>query len=150
MLRREGSPAMGYLMVDLYVRDVQESLRYYRDVLGFEVRGELTPPDQPTVWAWVTLGGCQIMFTSLPSASAGEFAKPPEFRQTLAENRWGVGATLFFRYAVPDVDAFYQRLAGKATVLEPPHTTSYGWRELTLVDPDGYRLAFSQDAPVDI
>lgn len=141
---------MGYLLVDLYVRDVQRSLHYYRDVLGFEVRGELTPPGQPTVWGWVALGGCQVMFTSLDSASAGELAKPHEFRHTLEQNTWGVGATLYFRYAVPDIDAFFERIRERANILEEPHTTTYGWRQFLVADPDGYHLSFSQDAPVDL
>ena len=138
---------MAYILADLYVRDVQKSLAYYRDVLGFEVKGEWTPEGQPTSWGWVVLGDCQVMFNSLHSAYEGMFAQDEGFRKQLELNRWGVGVTFFFRYAVADVDAYYARVkAAGARVREAPHATPYGWYFFTVEDLDGYKLAFSVDA----
>jgi catechol 2,3-dioxygenase-like lactoylglutathione lyase family enzyme len=138
---------MAYILADLFVRDVQKSLAYYRDVLGFEVKGEWTPEGQPTSWGWVALGECQVMFNSLPSAYEGAYAKDVGFQKQLELNRWGVGVTLYFRDAVPDVDAYFQRVrqAG-AVVLGAPETRPYGWYQFLIEDLDGYRLAFSVDA----
>lgn len=137
---------MAYILADLFVRDVQKSLAYYRDVLGFEVKGEWTPEGQPTSWGWVALGDCQIMFNSLPSAYEGPYAKDVGFQKQLELNRWGVGVTLFFRGAVDDVDAYFKRVreAG-AMMLEAPEIKPYGWYQFLIEDLDGYRLGFSVD-----
>lgn len=137
---------MGYMIADLYVRDVQQSLAYYRDVLGFEVKGEWTPEGQPTSWGHVALGECQVMFGSLHSAYEGQYAQPPEFRQRLEQNQWGVAVTIFLRQAVPDVDAHFAQVKGAgARVVEEPHSTPYGWRLFVVEDPDGYRISFADD-----
>lgn len=138
---------MAYILADLFVRDVQRSLAYYRDVLGFEVKGEWTPEGQPTSWGWVALGECQVMFNSLPSAYEGPYAKDVMFQKQLELNRWGVGVALFFRDAVPDIDAYFKRVreAG-AVVVEMPATKPYGWYQFLIEDLDGYRLGFSVDA----
>lgn len=139
---------MAYILVDLYVRDVQKSLAYYRDVLGFEVKGEWTPEGQPTSWGWVALGECQVMFGSLHSAYEGMYAQDEAFRKQLELNKWGVGATFFFRDAVDDVDAYFQRVAAAgAKVLEAPHATPYGWYFFSVEDLDGYKLGFAVDVP---
>ena len=101
---------MAMILTDLYVRDVQSSLAYYRDALGFAVKGEWTPEGQPTSWGYVALGPCEVMFGSLHSAYEGQFSQPAEFRQMLEGNRWGVGMTIYFRHAVPDVDAYYEQV----------------------------------------
>ncbi|MFZ5826154.1 MAG: VOC family protein [Bacillota bacterium] len=138
---------MAYILADLFVRDVQKSLAYYRDVLGFEVKGEWTPEGQPTSWGWVALGECQVMFNSLHSAYEGMYAKDIHYQKQLELNRWGVGVTFFFRDAVEDVEAYFKRVrdAG-AVVLEAPATQPYGWYQFMIEDLDGYRLAFSVDA----
>ena len=48
---------------ELFVRDVDEALRFYRDVLGFEVEGRM-PEDnsQPVEWAMVKSGAAAFMF----------------------------------------------------------------------------------------
>ncbi|MFZ5816940.1 MAG: VOC family protein [Bacillota bacterium] len=137
---------MAYILADLYVRDVQKSLAYYRDVLGFEVKGEWTPEGQPTSWGWVALGDCHVMFNSLHSAYEGLYAADLHFRKQLELNRWGVGVTLHFRDAVEDVEAYFERVKSRgAVVLEHPERTPYGWHQFLIEDLDGYRLGFSVD-----
>lgn len=132
---------MSYTVMELYVRDVQKSLAYYRDVLGFEVNWEWTPEGQPTSEGWVALGDCQVMLASLGSAR-GE-----GLRKQLELNRWGVGVTFSFRFAVEEIDAYFRQVkAAGAKVLEEPHATPYGWHQFVIEDLDGYRLAFSVDA----
>lgn len=141
---------MGRILADLYVKDVQKSLAFYRDVLGFEVRGEWTPDGQPTSWGYVALNDCEVMFGSLHSAYEGMYALAPEERAPLEQNRWGVGVTVYFRHAVPDVDAYCEQVkAAGGTIARGPETAPYGWRMFFVRDPDGYLLGFSNDAPTE-
>lgn len=138
---------MSYILMELYVRDVQKSLAYYRDVLGFEVNWEWTPEGQPTSEGWVTLGDCQVLLASQGSAYQGAHARSEGLRKQLELNRWGVGVTFIFRFAVEEIDAYFSQVkAAGAKILEEPHATPYGWYQFVIEDLDGYRLAFSVDA----
>jgi hypothetical protein len=54
--------------------------------------------------------------------------------------------TAFF-FGCPDTDALYTYLTAKGISLKAPFITGYGWKALTLQDPDGYGLWFHW--PVD-
>jgi|GEM_PF-488192 len=139
---------MGYLLADLFVEDVEKSIAYYVDVLGFELKGKESAEGVGVFWGWVALGDGQIMFGSRESAYKGTYAKPVEFRQGLENNQWGIGVSLHFRDATPDLDAYYEQVKGRgARIVDELRTTPYGWRLFTVQDLDGYRLGFSVDAP---
>ena len=46
--------------------------------------------------------------------------------------------------AVDDVDGLYQQLKGRVDIGDEPAETFYGTREFALLDPNGFRLTFSQ------
>ncbi|MEN4903895.1 VOC family protein [Luteimonas sp. TWI1437] len=54
-----------------------------------------------------------------------------------------VGGAVYFK--VPDVDACAHAFAAAGVaILQPPHDTDWGTREMLLVDPDHNRLRFAQ------
>jgi catechol 2,3-dioxygenase-like lactoylglutathione lyase family enzyme len=106
----------------LHVRDLQRSVAFYRDVLGFRVHG-MFPEDDPS-WAGLHSGNARIM---LSSREAGD----PAFTGAI--------------YMYPDsIDDAWQRLRHDADVIEPLHVTEYGMREFAIRDPDGYRVNFGE------
>lgn len=46
-----------------------------------------------------------------------------------------------------DVDALTHGLRAAGVAVDGPHDTVYGMREAVVIDPDGNRLCFGQDAP---
>ena len=48
-------------------------------------------------------------------------------------------------FTVRDVEGWWSRLRGRATVVEPLHDTAYGTRKFTIADPDGNELGFVKD-----
>ena len=114
---------------ELFVHDVDEAVRFYRDVLGFEVEGR-APEDssQPAEWAMVKSGEVALMF-------GGKRTKP------------GSADRVVFYLAVDDADATIEALRARGAAVEGPVDQSYGYREATVMDPNGYKLVFTAPVP---
>jgi catechol 2,3-dioxygenase-like lactoylglutathione lyase family enzyme len=124
---------------NLIVSDIDRSLRFYRDVLGFSVVA--TVPDvAPFVFTWLQRGGISVFLNA---------------REGVAEDLPGLAArpiggtnTLFMVIEADSVefgvDALYAQIAGNAPVVMPLKTQFYGMREFGIEDPDGYVILFAQ------
>lgn len=55
------------------------------------------------------------------------------------------GTSARFNFSVDDVDALWDKLKDKVTVIEPIETMPYGNRKFTIADPDGNELGFVQE-----
>jgi glyoxylase I family protein len=120
----------------LQVHDMPISIRFYRDVLGFEVL--TTSPklgEDRFHWALLRLGEAELMLNTAYEFD-DERPKEPDGARTAAHEDTG----LFF--GCPDVDAAYEQLRGKVAGLEEPKVTGYGMKQLYFRDPDGYGLCF--------
>ena len=117
----------------LQVFDMPASIRFYRDVLGFEV-AQTSQPGGRFDWALLRLGGAELMLNTAHEADARPPAPDPA--------RVAAHADTAIYFGCPDVDAAYAHLRAQGVAVEPPEITSYGFRALTLVDPDGYQLCF--------
>lgn len=111
------------------------SLRFYRDILGFEVVST-SPPRAPDDldWAWLKCNDAAVMLNT-----RYEFlSRPPVPDPTAARFHDDVG--LFI--GCPDVDKAYAELCAKGLDLRPPKVAHYGMKQLHLKDPDGYGICF--------
>jgi uncharacterized glyoxalase superfamily protein PhnB len=116
---------------NLLVTDIEKSLAFYRDVLGFTVK-QTVPADRPFVFVWLERGPVPVFLNDRAAAV--------EENPALAQPAGGAG--LFF--VITGVDAFYERVRTKATVIMPIKDQFYGMREFTVADPDGYVLTFAE------
>ncbi|HEY8491194.1 MAG TPA: VOC family protein [Dehalococcoidia bacterium] len=109
---------------ELFVRDVDEAVRYYTEALGFQLAGRVPDdPTQPAEWAQVQLGNAAFMFEK-----AADRPRPE-----------GVA----FYLAVEDVDRAGDELRHRgARIVRGPEDMPYGMREITVEDPSGFRLVF--------
>jgi catechol 2,3-dioxygenase-like lactoylglutathione lyase family enzyme len=112
--------------VNLLVRDVEASLRFYREVLGVSV--DYADPD----FAALKAGGTEFMLHADHT-----YDSHPWYDALLATKHRGLGAEL--RLMGHDADEVERRAreAG-AVVLRPATTKGHGIREVMVEDPDGY------------
>jgi uncharacterized glyoxalase superfamily protein PhnB len=107
----------------LYVTDMEQSICFYSDVLGFRCANRLDG------WASLKRDRAEIML-SLPNEHL-PFEKPL--------------FTGSFYFHVEDVDALWEPLRAKVTVVYPIENFDYGMREFAIRDVDGYILQFGQE-----
>jgi glyoxylase I family protein len=124
----------------LEVFDMPTSIRFYRDVLGFEVVGA-APPGDDCDWALLRLDETELMLNT--AYERGERPKAPDPARVSGH----ADTTLFF--GCPDVDAAYAHLRARGVEVREPRVRDYGMKQLSLTDPDGYGLCFQwpMDAP---
>ncbi|HYM15466.1 MAG TPA: VOC family protein [Dehalococcoidia bacterium] len=119
---------------ELFVRDVDASIRFYVDALGFRVARTDPPGDAPHSFAVLTLGAAVFML-------ADEKLAGPEMRGRPEERR---GRGIHVRVMVPDVDAMHQRVRTQGVrIVMPLGDRSYGLRDFIIEDPDGFGVRFA-------
>jgi uncharacterized glyoxalase superfamily protein PhnB len=114
------------------VRDMQKSLRFYQDGIGFTMRWQWI--DEGTLrWCWLERGGASLMLQ--------EFLK-----ERVPQEPFGVGMNICFQ--CEDAIALYHELKSRGMEPKRPFVGNHYW-VTSLVDPDGYELFFESptDAP---
>lgn len=122
----------------LLVLDVSQSLRFYRDALGFEVLDTAGYGDWID-WALIRMNGVELMLNAAYEEAGRPDAPDP------ARHAAHSDVTVYF--GCPDVEGAYEHLRAAGLDVDPPSVTSYGFRAVGLRDPDGYGLCFHW--PVD-
>ena len=119
----------------LPVEDLEGVIRFYTDVLGFDLtssrqqQGELE-------WCRLRCGKVEVMFFS-PEADGDAPAELP-------------GRKSVILYLFPsDLDVLYRDLKAKGCSVSPMRATFYGLDEFDLSDPTGYTLVFAQQSKND-
>ena len=122
----------------LQVYDMPTSVRFYRDLLGFEMVSHsphLGGDEDRFHWCWLRLGGAEVM---LNTAYESDEERPvPADRVRVAAH----GDTILY-FGCPDVDGAYEDLRDKGVAVKPPTVAWYGMKQMSLKDPDGYGLCF--------
>jgi predicted enzyme related to lactoylglutathione lyase len=112
----------GLDLLFLEVNNLEESITFYGDVLGFEVLKQSPGEEPPTA-----------------SLRAGSL-KLTLVQQLETMLKRGRGVNFFF--GVDDIDQYYERLARAGAEVRPPIDEGWGGRFITMLDPDKYRLFF--------
>jgi glyoxylase I family protein len=121
----------------LQVYDMPAAVRFYRDVLGFELVNT-SGDGEEFGWGLLVRGGAEIMLNTMYEP---ERRPPqPDANRTAAHSDTG----LYF--ACRDLDSAYEHLRAMGIRVEPPRVASYGMRQLSFRDPDGYEICFQWPA----
>jgi uncharacterized glyoxalase superfamily protein PhnB len=119
----------------LNVRDVEASLAFYRDALGFEVLHSWAPADRVR-WMRLKNGSVELMLNTSHNALADELAGQRRFASPSFTE-----VVLYLQ--VPDVDDLFRSLEEQGFTVSEPFDADYGMREFHARDLDGYELAFT-------
>lgn len=132
------------LTPNLVTDDVNASVAFYRDTLGFQFLAGMPFGEGPPVdrfddnirlqWTMLELDGAKLMFQAR-SSIAREF--PP-----LEEAAVGASATFYLE--VEELDRLLARLGEAVETVLPDHVTFYGMREIWIRDNNGYLLTLAQ------
>jgi len=122
----------------LQVFDMPRSVRFYRDVLGFEVVQTSPREGDQFDWGLLRLNGAEVM---LNTAYEQEYrpSQPDAIRVAAHDD-----TCLYF--GCPDVDAAYRHLLAHGVDVKEPKVAPYGMKQLYLHDPDGYGICFQWPA----
>ena len=110
----------GLDLLFLEVNNLEESVAFYAEVLGFEIESNNADAEPP--------------IASLRSGS---------LRVTLVqqiETMLKRGRGVHFVLGVADVDEFYDELKNRSVAVTEPRDEGWGGKFISLQDPDGYRL----------
>src|SRR5437016_4665444 len=118
----------------LYVFDMPTSIKFYCEVLGFQIAITDGKPAPDFDWALLRLDGAELMLNTAYDGNDRP-ALPDPRRVTSHQD-----IELYF--AAPDVDAIYTDLSAKGIDLKTPTVAPYGMKQLRLRDPDGFGLCF--------
>ena len=112
----------GLDLLFLEVNNLEESVEFYRDVLGFSLESDNMDAQPPI--ASVRSGSLRITLV--------------QQIETMLKRGRGV----HFVLGVSDVDAFHETLKAREVQVTEPRDEGWGGRFVSLQDPDGYRLFF--------
>lgn len=117
---------MSHVVPMLWARDLDETIRFYTQTLGFSVTNRMYLPDGRPRWCYLLRGAASLMFyadADVPAASM-------------------TGSIYFYPR---DVAEEWERLKDVVPVVCPLARMDYGMREFTIRDPNGYHLRFGQE-----
>jgi glyoxylase I family protein len=113
----------------LNVADIETSLSFWRDLIGFEEVQRFDYEGQ-LVFASLRLGDVQLMLNARGGDPAPRRARPHYTE-----------AVIYF--GVDSVHDLVRDLRAKGCDAPDPEAQEYGLDEITLRDPDGYEIAFT-------
>ena len=122
---------MGHISPTLAVRDVKQTIQFYRDSLGFKIGMTFPVADNPE-YADLSKDGMVLMFIPAENIGIGR------------EEKFGVGVNIYMQID-GDIDKYYNELKGKdVKIVVDIKDEPYGIRDFTIEDIDGYRLTFNK------
>jgi uncharacterized glyoxalase superfamily protein PhnB len=125
------SPNMG-------VKNVEKTVQFYYDLLGFELITSVPAKQEgkPLIWALVQSGPVTMMFQ--------EEGNLKEEYPVLAAHPIGASSTIYL--TVSGIEQIYQKAKKLSTIVKEPHKTFYGATEFALKDINGYILTVAENA----
>jgi lactoylglutathione lyase len=115
------------------ITDMEASLRFYVDGLGFAMTNKWTPDGDGKVrWCWLQLGDGAIMLQEYRAAK-----KP--------DGKLGLGVTICFQ--CKDALAIYREVSSRGIEAKRPFVGNGLW-VTSVHDPDGYKLEFASRTDV--
>jgi len=122
---------MGYISPMLAVKNVRQTIQFYRDSLGFNMGMTFPNADNPE-YADLSKDGMVLMFISAENIGIKR------------EEKLGMGVNIYMQID-GDIDKYYDELKDKGVkIVVDIKDEPYGIRDFTVDDIDGYKLTFNK------
>lgn len=118
------------------VADMETSLRFYLEGLGFELTNHWMPNGK-IEWCLLQLGGAALMLQEFPRDGHDSW---------VAQGKVGEGVTIYF--ICEDALAIYRDITVRGIAASRPFVGNGMW-VVGLNDPDGYRLEFESNTDAE-
>ncbi|MET3977652.1 putative glyoxalase superfamily protein PhnB [Mucilaginibacter sp. UYP25] len=117
---------------NIFVTDMKATVSFYK-ILGFELTMTVPETGDELVWAMMANGAVTMMFQSFESLAE----ELPQISRT-------DGGSLLLYINVKNINAFFEDIKDKVTVLKGLETTFYGATEFSILDNNNYVLTFAE------
>jgi uncharacterized glyoxalase superfamily protein PhnB len=122
---------MGYISPTLAIRNMKQTIQFYRDSLGFKMGMAFPDADNPE-YADLSKDGMVVMLVPAKNVGIG------------SKQRLGIGVNLYMQID-GDIDEYCNELKNKGVkVVVDIKDEPFGIRDFTVEDINGYRLTFNQ------
>jgi len=121
------------LTPNIFTSNIDRSLVFYRDVLGFSVTTTV-PEAAPFVFVWLQRDGVNVFLNDLDTARK----EAPDAAFAAGQS----GVSLFIH--MEGIAELWEQLKTHVRVLMPLKDQWYGMTEFTIADPDGYIVTFAE------
>ena len=122
---------MGYISPTLAVRNMKQTIEFYKNSLGFKMGMAFPDVDNPE-YVDLSKDGMVLMFIPAKNVGIGK------------EEKLGVGVNMYMQID-GDIDEYYNELNNKGgNIVVDIKDEPYGIRDFTVEDIDGYKLTFNQ------
>jgi uncharacterized glyoxalase superfamily protein PhnB len=136
--KKENPMKFSKITPNLVVADLDKSLKFYRDVLGFSI-AQTVPDKAPFIFAWMKHGGAELFLNVNMPPQPGE----PD----LYAGKSIGGGTLSLYLVMEGIDELYATVQQqKVPIVIAMHKQFYGMKEFAIHDPDGHLLIFAEEA----
>ena len=120
--------------------DPDESLAFYRDVLGFEVRNDVGWGEM----RWITVGPAGQPNTAIVLQPAVTDPGVTDDERRVIAEMMAKGTYAGIVLATDDLDALFATLQASAEVVQEPIDQDYGIRDCAVRDPAGNTIRIQQ------
>jgi len=121
---------MGCISPMLAVRNMKQSIEFYKNSLGFKMGMAFPDADNPE-YTDLSKDGMVLMFIPVENVGIGKV------------ERLGIGVNIYMQID-GDIDEYYNELKNKGVkILVDIKDEPYGIRDFTVEDIDGYKLTFN-------
>jgi uncharacterized glyoxalase superfamily protein PhnB len=122
---------MGYISPTLAVRNMKQTIEFYKNSLGFKM-GMVFPDAHNPEYADLSKDGMVLMFIPAENVGIG------------SQEKLGVGVNIYMQVD-GDIDEYYNELKNRGVnITIDIKDEPYGIRDFTVEDVDGYKLTFNQ------
>jgi uncharacterized glyoxalase superfamily protein PhnB len=134
--KKETTMKFNKITPNLMVADMEKSLKFYRDVLGFTVSQTVPPENPPFIFAWMKRGEAELFLNQHMPAQPGQ----PDLYAGKA-----IGGTMAMYIPLEGIEELHNTVANSGVKIAIPlHTEFYGMKEFAVHDPDGYVIIFAE------
>jgi uncharacterized glyoxalase superfamily protein PhnB len=121
---------MGCISPMLAVRNMKQSIEFYKNSLGFKMGMAFPDADNPE-YTDLSKDGMVLMFIPVENVGVGKV------------ERLGIGVNIYMQID-GDIDEYYNELKNKGVkIVVDIKDEPYGIRDFTVEDIDGYKLTFN-------